>query len=625
MKNIILVLSSLFISFQVTSQITEKYISTDSPILLSFKNSEISGKIDEGMLNSLEIYQNLTKETKELLTSYLKAIILNDKSTGISNKGNSYVTFDFNDSLNIVQFIIPMGNKVNFETTAKDYRSMEEIHSTSSQFKILKKTYGDMAIAYNEEVIILSNIDVKYQYIEKKGSEKFGYNNTYSNTGESNVTQATEMVLEEIITNENGVETHVYAEIEEDTPKRDYQLERHYKDSLSKVIQLEYLQSSFKTNSNLSGDFLALTQKTYDIGFYMDYATMYDSFLKEAYSNMGMRSVMNNYNQMLEMMNSLYSETKVFGELNFEDDQISVKSSFVADTETMNAMKNVLDAKVNKNILKYIKSDSLVSVVSGAVNVEAYADFYEHTIDKIFESYTNKDDQVEMMKDAFDVLTTLFIDEEELYDLLKGDMVFTFNSIRNFDYEYEYRDYYSDTTIMKTRTVTQPIFSMMSSMGNKKLMDKVMNIVRKSGLFIESGDYFMTKEIIEKEIGDLYLAYKNGILFFTNDISLMKNLNSGFPKSQQLSKVQQKKVLENNTYAFFDADTMITSVSGMFSERERPTANILAQRLGLIELYGAKIENGALTSTMTMDIEGEQNSLMNVLLMIHEMYESTKR
>ena len=63
----------------------------------------------------------------------------------------------------------------------------------------------------------------------------------------------------------------------------------------------------------------------------------------------------------------------------------------------------------------------------------------------------------------------------------------------------------------------------------------------------------------------------------------------------------------------------------MFNGNEQAMANIFLERLGLLEIKGSKIENGALTSIMTMDVEGENNSLMNVFLMVHELYESSKK
>ncbi len=614
MKKITISAILVVLAFIGFTQTIENYISGDTPILISIKNKVINEKIDEGQLNTLEVYQNLSKETKDFFTTYLKSVILNDKSTGVSLESNSYISVNLNDTINAFQFILPMLDKSKFESTIQNYRYYNRVLTENSELIIYKKDFGNDIIAYNNDVIILTNIDVKYDYLEQKSKEHFGYISTpYYPYGD--------VIIEEVIEEEPipayeeelpiATETEIY----EETPKRDYQAERNFKDSVENIIQLNYLTNFSTQKTSLSKDLQAFLNKSYDIGFYMDYEAFIKLYTDNSFGNSITRNL--NYLKMMQALYSMYANSKLYGELSFEEDKIVVKSAFKTDKETASAMSNILDAKVNKKMLKYIKSDSTVSVVSMAFNVEAYVDFYKTTIEKLIESYSDKTSEVEMMKDAFDIATTLFLDEDEIYDLFKGDILFTFNGVQSYTYQSKYSEY-------ETRA-TKPVFSLMSSMGNKNVMDKVLNIIRKSDLFIEKGNYFISKKTIDREIGNLYIAYFDGIFFFSNNADLMRNLGSGYPKSEQLSKTQQKKILSNSTYAFFDADKLVTSFSDVISEREKPTFKVFSETMGLMELTGTQIEGDTLTSKLVVDVEGEENSLMNILLMIHKMYESTKR
>ena len=417
MKNIFLFLIISILSTQGFSQITERYISSDSPILITIKNKELRNKIDEGALGSFEIYKELSKEKKDLIGSFFNAILLNSDSTGISTEGNSYFTINFNDSVSVFQFIIPMGNKTIFDKTVEHYRGMKLTVDSPKGFKVLKKTYGGESIAYNDEVIIFSNIDIKYSYLREQSDKKFGY----SDSTEEIITieEAVEEVYEEEFVEETAVE-------ETEIPLGGIMAEQAYKDSLENAIRASYLEGLFKKKSKLSGDLLAFTQKSFDMGFYMDYTKFY-SMLTKSFGNelFGAPDV---YSQLMRVMSSTYEETKLFGELIFEDNQVKLTTSFETDKETMASMERILDAKVNPDFIKYIKADSLVGLIASAVNVEAYAEFYSSTLDKTFESLDEP--KLEMVKDAYDILSILFIDEDELYDLIKGDMLMTFNGIK---------------------------------------------------------------------------------------------------------------------------------------------------------------------------------------------------
>lgn len=631
MKNILGLLLIFFISLSLNGQITEQYLSDKTSFILSFRNKEIGSKIQESKLLPLDIYQNLANENNSFVPSFIRSILLKDQTTGLSVEGNSYLTFNTNDSVTSFVFIVPLTDSDLFEKEISNYRQMA-FNSTFSKngFKVYTKQYGSETISFNNEVVIFSDINIKYNFLNFKTNEYFGNNNAqHSNDIGYEIVEEAEVEVVEEAYPESGVESISIeqAEIEKPTEdkysksynrynQRDYDAENKFKDSLRQKIKESYISNLFVKQNNVSTDLIAFTKQNYDVGYFLDYTSFYNMLQEELNSiNSIDKYVLISYIKFATAINSVYKGGKLTGELNFNQNEISFQNTFTSDKDLIASVNDIMNAKVNKNFLKYVKSDSLVSMFSFALNLESYNEFYNQMVDKSFEELGKESNEMLMAKDAFDILTTIFIDEEELFDWIKGDILISFNGIDTYNYVY---------SSGREREMTRPLFSMMSTLGNKKLTDKMMNIVRKSGYFEEKENYFVTKEIIEKEIGHVYLAYHNSIFFFTNNQDLVNHLGSGYSKSEQLSKAQQAKIKSMNSYMMFDTQALIPILPHL-SRNDKQTAEVVSNRIGMLEVESAKFQGNKMISTMQLEMKGEENSLMSLLLMINEIYESIKR
>jgi hypothetical protein len=228
-----------------------------------------------------------------------------------------------------------------------------------------------------------------------------------------------------------------------------------------------------------------------------------------------------------------------------------------AMTRIMAASYNV---KVNKDFFKYLNKKDLIGMYMVAMNLEGMVSSYGTELYKVLE----KTKEGLMITNVMDIVD-IFVDEQEIYSLLKGDLLFAVTGVQSFDRtstDYEYSEE-SDTweEVKKTKKEVIPTMAMMLSYGNEENIMKFVDLASNAGLITKNQAGVWTIGGIKEEMGfDVYVVVKEGVFMLTNDAQIIKNIQTGFPKSYQMDAKDLKDVLEYVQYGFLDFDQMMAAV-----------------------------------------------------------------
>jgi hypothetical protein len=236
------------------------------------------------------------------------------------------------------------------------------------------------------------------------------------------------------------------------------------------------------------------------------------------------------------------------------------EGQFLMEMYTNDAMSRVLaesyKLKPNKDFFKYINSSNLIGLYSIAMSPEGFISSYGTEIYKVLE----KTKEGTLLTNFLDIID-IFVDEEEIYTLLKGDMLIAVTDVKVFekesvDYEFnEKTDKWDEVKSMKKQPL--PLAVMMMSYGSEENIMKFVKLASNSGVISKKDEGVWIVGGVKEETGfDLYIIVKDGVFMVTNDEAIPANLKSGFPKDKQLDSKETKNITDYVQYGFIDVDNL---------------------------------------------------------------------
>ncbi|MCH2021047.1 MAG: DUF4836 family protein [Saprospiraceae bacterium] len=236
------------------------------------------------------------------------------------------------------------------------------------------------------------------------------------------------------------------------------------------------------------------------------------------------------------------------------------KGLFLMEMYSNDALTRVLqetyNQKLNKDFFKYLNNENLMGMYTMAMNPEGLMRSYSAEIYKVLE----KTKEGTLITNVLDIID-IFIDEEEIYSLLKGDLLMAFTDIITInkvstDFEYnEKTDKWDE--VQKTSKEVMPLMVMMMSYGNEENLMKFIKLASNAGLISKKTDGVWTIGGAKEEIGvDVFVIVKDGVFMLTNDESVPKNLGSGYAKEKQMNAKDIKDVSTHVQYGFIDIDKL---------------------------------------------------------------------
>ena len=368
----------------------------------------------------------------------------------------------------------------------------------------------------------------------------------------------------------------------------------------------------------------AVTDNLSDVHFWMDYSYFMES-LQDGNSALGMAAseAAMMMQGMQGIMDVFYSDTYISVGMNFQNGKMAIVSDMFVNDDMKRFYQSAMDAKLNKKLLRYIEGgDKLFGYYFFNLNIKNSIEEGKVLMHKMLKATP---DYGLMADDAMKILG-IFIDEDAIANLLKGDLLLAVSGMKmmevtetNYEYDDDFNLITKDTTVVKKL----PIVTMLASYGSQKDIMKFVDLGLHAKVIKREGKYFKM-EI--PELGtNVYLALKDGVMIFTNDQNLIANkLETGFKGKQRLSKKHRKLMCENSSVFYWDIPNTLYAISGDGQSAADPATVYL-------EMFAKQFESLEMTSSKTVDnsvksqfdfnfVNKGTNSLEQFFNFVNDMY-----
>ncbi len=559
-RNMLAAIGLLIVS-GIFSQTCLRYVPSNAPVVVSMNLKNLDKKVNLNQLRQYNFYQEMIRElTKsetmdEFESAYYEEFMNAPENLGYNMLEPFYFFVKKEGDHTHFTLVTRLADRSKYESGLKQLTREKYLQNLQQLEGYQLYQHGGETYAWNDEVVVnvwtettydpYSNLDFDEEIYNEEGVEE-----PWDVEEEPTPTTEPEEEVSE--------ETPVFEEYDtaEWTEWTDPETKAAAAAWAGKVLRREFLQPLSANERFRKG-----IEKPADLHLWVDYEYIM-TFLQEdgSAANLGLGGEMEQAMTFLKSFTEIfYADTYLSMGLNFENGKMAIDYDLFFNDEMRSLYRGMYDVKFNRKFLRYVKGgDQLFGYLYLNYNIEKTIEEGKSLMYKLFEATP---EYGEMAADAMQILG-IFIDEEAIGNLLKGDMLLAVSglqtvpvSISTYDFDEDFNITPKDTTVLQT----QPIFTGMLSYGNEKDIMKFINLGLHSKVLTKEGNYF--KLSIPDEGLNIYLAMKKGVLIFTNDLSLIVNrLGKGYARKERLSKKHRKLLCESSTGFYWDIPNTIKAV-----------------------------------------------------------------
>jgi len=290
--------------------------------------------------------------------------------------------------------------------------------------------------------------------------------------------------------------------------------------------------------------------KKYDASFWLDYEWVQTISQKAAKDEMA--GAMGAMGPMYDKMMALYDDAYMFNGLNFDKGTVHMKSQIYGNDQLVSLWKNSTNNPINRNFAKYIPKDNLGYYAMG-LNIKGMVS----EMKKIFDPENTQMPMMESMATSMlKQQTGIEMTADQLYGMLKGDMVVTITGMREFEKEvttYEYDDDFNAKEVKKMVKEEMPEFTMMMSYADEPALMKFIDLGEGMSMFKKQNGYYQAE--IPGSPMDVYMRLKDGIMFVSNNTDVITNkkiMKKGISKKNRIGVDGLKNMLTNSQILHWD-------------------------------------------------------------------------
>jgi len=571
-----------------------------SPVFI-INTKSIHEKCNKADISSYEFFKDFKKKATNYLSgskvqeTLVPMLVGNAKEFGLSVSDNSYAYVRNRDSINYTAFISKVADAEALNGLIKSLiLDQDEIkHGIGEGFEF---AYNDrMILAWNGTMVAFVDYRISY----------------YS------FYDAMEEVTEEL--NEEYYESY----------DERYAAEEKKKADRKRVTILVALEEIFNPNPDhtMSGNdhFASATATPFDMAIFIDGTNGLSPDINPMSSIFGRNS---DFDDFL----SEFTDTYSYFHVNIQDADVEAKAYYHLGEKYKAMLVEANKAKFNKDLLKYVDGENLIAYYGMRVKPEPIYKMTMEMYAKMFEAVPEYGESIAAGLGIFEIL----LDEDEVFDLIRGDMLAAVTDIKKFDVSYtsyEYDEDFNEQEVTKTKQELLPEFVFLASVGNKKLRDKIVKIYLTSKLFVEEDGYYKFQpyqygyRAKEKQEAGTYFTFVDDILIVTNDKDLVtKYKDSGIPKEKQLSKDRVSHLKKNNYAGFWDANATFSKMDkDLRKSLGRDVFKMMTYTDSLFNeatLEGMKLDGDCFTTTAKLSFKnGDKPVVSQLLEFVEKLYQ----
>jgi len=506
MKSICCSLLFVLAAFSLQAQSLLQHIPKDVMMVMSIHPDALNKKMSLDKIKSLQMYEMMLQEMSKSMNpakqQELYDIFKNPSNYGIDLFSGSYVFGNFADGAMDVNYIFKLNDRAKFRSLLDKYADEEFKNAIEkkSDYEV-SLSEGGMGLAWNNNMVVFSMAE---------------------STPDYNLSD------------------------EEDPVDNSVDIKMEVQKNIENILHLPPANSI-----TTAVGYTSLAAGPKDMMVWVNYASLMTIYSDAFGMGMGAMGGMPGaaYTGMfMDAMKGLYDGSYMGMKMNFNKGAVKVDYDMFMSEKMSRYFGGITDNRVDKKFVRYVKGDNLLGYFAFSFNLRKLVEGYrEMGLDMVKDMPMVGD----LSRDALDILS-IVIDEDALYNLFTGDMLFAVTGMREFEKmmkTYEYDDDFNQTEVEKMVKQSLPEFTMMMSYGNKNDLMKFIRLGLHTNVIQSEGNYF--KAAVPDLPMDIYMAMKDGIFFVSNNTDLVRNhLDKGYSKKERMSK-KHCKMLQKHPMVFY--------------------------------------------------------------------------
>ncbi len=637
-------------AFSTTGQTGLKYIPSTAQIVVTVNLPSLDKKVNLDQLKQYDFFEASIKEMFKtpgldedtLLQQYFEKMIADPTSLGYDANEPFYVVVEKAGADSYITFIQKMGDRAKYEAAVQQLKGDSYMIFLTQNGEQSFWQKGDELFAWNNEVVL----NIKHEKGFDPNRLDYGYEETgigydslawddyeYTDSTYEDVVYEEEIMEEEAppsLDESFGIDSSLVQFSDGDTLIGFQDMERlnwveEGPDTAAYAWALKLLDKDFPQTIAKNSRFSLAKGRNNDVHFWMDYKMFTESLNNNPTMGMG---ASNSYAQAMAAMggflNVFYKDTYVSMGLNFEDGRMAIRTQLFSNEDMKRFYSRALDGKFNKKFLRYVKGgDEMFGYFYVNYNVK---NTIEETKSLLYKTFAATPQYGDLASDAMKILG-IFIDEEAIGNLLKGDLMVSVSGMQTvevktttFDYDADFNFTERDTTMMKT----MPIFTVLASYGNGNDIQKFIDLGIHSNVLVRERNFY--KVVVPGMDGQsFFLAKHDGLLIFTNNQYLIQqNLESGFAKKLRLPKNHKKRLCQNGSVMYWNIPNTIKAAAGSQADSNIGLTgwmNNLGKEFYSMEMTTSKKVGDAVESEMFLNMTNKNmNALQQFFNFVNDVY-----
>ncbi len=564
----VLLLMAMSINF-VFAQSIEQYIPRDAVVVMKVDPARIAAKVDINELQNAEFFdamlRNMSADMQGDASSAMYKAMKDPSSYGMDFNKPYYMYATREDNRSMFSFIFELNDASKFATFL------------NGQFK--------------------ENEDMAFEESKKFSSYS---NDNMGLTWSNNVGQMTGVMLDQDTT--ITLEEHEIAS------------SNYLKKSLKKVNEKKS-GASIQSQANYKISMV----NSHDATFWMNYEKVQEWTKAMGGEDQSMAAL--GLGAFEEKMSALNKDSYMVIGTNFENGKMDMDTKMYMNPDMADLYKKSSGGGVNKKFAKYIPKNDLLGFYSMGLDINGMVGAMKKIIDPDNAMAPMMEGMAEGAMQGMGIDMTA----DDVYKMLKGDMVFAVSGIKEFKGVVKKTDYdeeFNPIEIEKEVTEKLPVVTMLMSYNNESDLKQVMNLAKDYvGLENLGGHYKM--EMPGSPVA-MYMGMHDGVMVVTNDKELVtKRLKKGLKRSKRMSKELCQMVTQKSLAGFWDVDATL-DVANEFGMGEMGMDGMIRsskETFNNMVITMDKVTSNILDSKMTINFDDKKkNSLTQFFNFINEMY-----
>lgn len=325
---------------------------------------------------------------------------------------------------------------------------------------------------------------------------------------------------------------------------------------------------------------------------------------------------------LADLMQDVYA----YGYANFENGEINFSLSQHYNQELLKLLSGMMKGSVPKSFRKYMHGTNLLGYGAVSYDMKKLVEVMEKFMYLAWQEFLGR--EANLAIGGYQIVKA-FVDEDVLYNLIPGQMLFAVTDVRPFVatyVSYEYDEDFNKKEIRREKTENLPEFIFISKTNKKDKMAEILKSVQTMGGLETEGKNIYTMNLPGKYDFKIYVALVKNNLIITNDDNLVKGKFKGYSRKKRIKSEQWKLTRNNSTVVYWDVKNTSKSLAKIPEFSFMPgIANAIGESFEFVQFTGMKTDGVTQTSSGKVKMSDSGKNSLPLMFEIFDRISSQQK